>query len=88
MTATPRPYRASSGWAVAALRRVVGTVRYVNDELSRASEAMIRSARSPQPGPQTSRRAGGRSAAAGTLAAPEQQSAKSVAVSGGTEKAA
>jgi hypothetical protein len=32
-----------------ALRRAAGTLRYVNDELVRASEAIIRSARAPQP---------------------------------------
>jgi hypothetical protein len=30
-------------------RRMIHAVRYVNDELTRASEAIIRSARVPQP---------------------------------------
>jgi hypothetical protein len=30
-------------------RRVIRALRYVNDELTRASEAIIRSARAPQP---------------------------------------
>jgi hypothetical protein len=34
-----------------ALRRPVRVVRYVNDELLRASEAIIRSARAPRPQP-------------------------------------
>jgi len=34
-----------------ALRRPVRVVRYVNDELLRASEAIIRSARAPRPRP-------------------------------------
>jgi len=33
-------------------RRMIHAVRYVNDELTRASEAIIRSARAPQPRPQ------------------------------------
>jgi hypothetical protein len=46
MTATyrPRPGRMMSG-----PRRVIRALRYVNDELTRASEAIIRSARAPQP---------------------------------------
>ena len=48
MTAThrPRPGRTMSG-----PRRVIRALRYVNDELTRASEAIIRSARAPQPRP-------------------------------------
>jgi hypothetical protein len=45
-TAITQPPR--SRWLMTALRRAIGTVRYVNDELVRASEAMIRSARAPQ----------------------------------------
>jgi hypothetical protein len=88
MTAARRPSRPSAGWAVTALRRVVRTVRYVNGELSRASDAMIRSARFPRPAPQASGRADGRSAAADKVAVPERQSAKSASVSGGTGRAA
>src|SRR5690348_6365225 len=46
MTATrrPRPGRMMTG-----PRRMIHAVRYVNDELMRASEAIIRSARVPQP---------------------------------------
>jgi hypothetical protein len=48
MTAThrPRPGRMMSG-----PRRVIRALRYVNDELTYASEAIIRSARAPQPRP-------------------------------------
>jgi hypothetical protein len=48
MTAThrPRPGRMLSG-----PRRVIRALRYVNDELTRASEAIICSARAPQPQP-------------------------------------
>lgn len=68
MTATRRQRRQRSGWAMTAMRRMIGTLRYVNDELVRASEAMIRSARAPQPRPQAStstRGAAGRATGAG-----------------------
>lgn len=45
-TATQPP---RSGPMMTALRRAVGAVWYVNDELLRAGEAIIRSARVPQP---------------------------------------
>ena len=50
MTAThpPRTGRMTTG-----PRRMIHAVRYVNDELTRASEAIIRSARAPQPRSQT-----------------------------------
>jgi hypothetical protein len=50
-TATRRPRRPGLGWAMSAVRRAVRALRHVNDELLRASEAMIRSARAPQPRP-------------------------------------
>ena len=40
--------------AMTATRRVIRAVRHVNDELVRASEAIIRSARAPQPRPSAS----------------------------------
>jgi hypothetical protein len=46
-TATRRP---PAGPAMTTLRRVIGAFRSANDELLRASEAIIRSARAPQPG--------------------------------------
>lgn len=49
MTATRRP---RAGQVTTVLRRVLRPLRHVNDELIRASEAMIRSARAPQPRPQ------------------------------------
>src|SRR5438132_107570 len=42
----PRPGRVGSG-----PRRVIRALRYASDELTRASEAIIRSARAPQPRP-------------------------------------
>jgi len=47
VTATRRP---RSGQAMTTLRRAIGTLGHVNDELLRASEAIIRSARARQPG--------------------------------------
>ena len=40
--------------AMTTTRRVIRAVRHVNDELVRASEAIIRSARAPQPRPPAS----------------------------------
>lgn len=45
------------------LRRSIRTIRYVNDELLRAGEAIIRSSRAPQPPPRPD-------VAAGTRAQP------------------
>ena len=45
------------------LRRSIRTIRYVNDELLRAGEAIIRSSRAPQPPPRPD-------VAAGTHAQP------------------
>lgn len=45
-TATQQP---RSGPLVTALCRAIGAVRYVNGELLRAGEAIVRSARAPQP---------------------------------------
>ena len=42
---------ASLAWPVRAGRRAVRGLRYADDELLRASEAMLRPARFPQPGP-------------------------------------
>jgi len=42
------------------LRRPIRTLRYVNDELLRAGEAIIRSSRAPQPPPRPDEAAGTR----------------------------
>jgi hypothetical protein len=47
-TSTRRPRRSRSGWAVTTLRRALRTLRYLNQELTGASEAIARSARAPQ----------------------------------------
>jgi hypothetical protein len=49
MTATRRP---RTGQVMTVPRRVLRVLRHVNDELTRASAAIIRSARAPQPHPQ------------------------------------
>ena len=49
MTATRRP---RTGQVMTIPHRVLRAFRHVNDELMRASEAIIRSARAPQPHPQ------------------------------------
>ena len=43
-----------------ALRRPIRALRYVNDELLRAGEAIIRSSRAPQPPPRPDVAAGAR----------------------------
>jgi hypothetical protein len=47
MTSTRRP---GPGWAMTALRRAIGTLRYVNDELTRANEALFRPVGAPRAG--------------------------------------
>jgi hypothetical protein len=51
MTATMNPATPQSrpGRMITGPRRVIPALRYVNDELMRASEAIIRSARAPRP---------------------------------------
>jgi hypothetical protein len=45
MTSTRRP---GLGWTMTALRRAIGTLRYVNDELTRANEAIFRPIGAPR----------------------------------------
>jgi hypothetical protein len=47
MTSTRRP---GLRWAITALRRAIGTLRYVNDELTRANEALFRPVGAPRGG--------------------------------------
>jgi hypothetical protein len=67
MTASRRPRRPHSRWAVTALRRAVRAVRYVREELVRASEAIVRSARAPQSRPPAGGIAGTRARAASAM---------------------
>jgi hypothetical protein len=53
VTATTAAHRPRLGRVVTVPRRVLRALRHVNDELMRASEAIIRSARAPQSRPQT-----------------------------------
>jgi hypothetical protein len=52
MTATQRPRHRRTRWAITAPSRAIRTLRYLNEELLGAGQAMARSARAPQPGPQ------------------------------------
>ena len=51
VTAMPATRRPRPGQVITVPRRVLGALRHVNGELTRASEAIIRSARAPQPRP-------------------------------------
>ena len=54
VTATTAARSARPGQAMTAPRRAIRALRYINNELMRASEAIIRSARVPRPRPQAS----------------------------------
>jgi hypothetical protein len=64
MTAAAR--RQGSWRATTALRRTIGALRYVNDELMRAHEAISRPASAPPPRPQAGASATPTTAAAAT----------------------
>ena len=49
MTATQQ--RRERSWVMAAMHRTVDTLRYVNDELVRANEAIFRPVGAQRPGP-------------------------------------
>ena len=51
VTATRRPHRPHPEGGMPTLRRPIRSLRYVNDELLRAGEAIIRSSRAPLPPP-------------------------------------
>ncbi|HYB86519.1 MAG TPA: hypothetical protein VEC76_06705 [Streptosporangiaceae bacterium] len=50
MTTARQPARPRLGWALTALRRAIGALRYVHAENVRASEALFRPVRAPQRG--------------------------------------
>ena len=52
MTATRQQRHSLSRWAMTALSRAIRALRYLNEELLDAGEAMARSARAPQLRPQ------------------------------------
>jgi hypothetical protein len=76
MTATLRQ-RGSSTWAMTAMRRMIGTLRYVSEELVHAHEALARPAGAP-----LSRRG------AGTTASSAAADASEAASAGGAKPAA
>jgi hypothetical protein len=74
MTAPPRQ-RDRSNWARTAIRRMIGTLRYANQELLHAHEAMARPAGAPQPGPRASTAGTGAPAPAGGAGVPPRRQA-------------
>jgi hypothetical protein len=68
MTATRRQ-RQRSWRVVAGMRRAVGTLRYINDELTRANEAIFRPAGAPLPNTPAGTSAGSPTAVAGSAEA-------------------
>ncbi len=52
MTATRQSRHSLFQWVTTAPRWAIRTLRYLNEELLGAGEAIARSARAPQPGPQ------------------------------------
>lgn len=88
MTATRHPHRPNGGRVMTALRHAGRTLRYVNDELFRASDAMIRSARFPQPQPGASAGVDGASASAEKLTVSDRSSAMATSATSRAGKAA
>jgi hypothetical protein len=76
MTAALRQ-RGSSTWAMTAMRRMIGMLRYVNDELVRSHEALARPAGAPLSRPE-----------AGTTASSAPAYASGAASAGGAKPAA
>lgn len=69
MTATLRQ-RGRPTWARAAIRRMIGTLGYINEELVRAHEAMARPAGARQPGPYAHTEPNGAPAPGGGVSVP------------------
>jgi hypothetical protein len=72
MSAPPRQ-QGGSNWARTAIRRMIGTLRYANEELLHAHEAMARPVGAPRPGSRTSTTGTGASAPARAGLPPRQQ---------------
>lgn len=70
MTAPPRQ-RDHSRWARTAIRRMIGALRYANEELLHAHEAMARPLGAPLPGPRASTTGASTAAPAGADSAAE-----------------
>jgi hypothetical protein len=73
---------------MATIRRMISRLRYVNDELVRAHEAMALPTRPPQPRPHAGARDGSAATPAGGGGVPPRQQASSAAAAKGDEPAA
>jgi len=74
MTAPPRQ-RDRSSWGRTAIRRMIGTLRHVNEELLHAHEAMARPAGAPPPRPHVDTADAGASASTGGASVPPHRPA-------------
>jgi hypothetical protein len=74
MTAPPRQ-RDRSSWGRTAIRRMIGTLRHVNEELLRAHEAMARPAGAPPPRPHVDTADAGASVPTGGASVPPHRPA-------------
>jgi hypothetical protein len=87
MTAPARQQDRSS-WAKAAIRRMIGALRDVNDELVRAHTAMALPTRERRPGPGAGTTGGSAAATVGETAVSADQQASGAAAAGGSKPAA
>ena len=71
MTAPPRQ-RDRSSWGRTAIRRMIGTLRHVNEELLHAHEAMARPVGAPQPHPRAGMAGTGASVPGGASVPPHR----------------
>ena len=74
MTAPPRQ-QGGSNWARTAIRRMIGTLRYANEELLHAHEAMARPVGAPQPRPHVDTAGTGASVPTGGASVPPHRPA-------------
>ena len=74
MTAPPRQ-RDRSSWGRTAIRRMIGTLRHVNEELLHAHEAMARPVGAPQPRPRVDTADTGASVPTGGASVPPHRPA-------------
>ena len=77
MTAPPRQ-RDHSNWARTAIRRMIGALRYANEELLHAHEAMARPVGASRPGPRAAATGTSASAPAGGASVPPRLPASAV----------
>lgn len=87
MTASPRQGDRPS-WAVTTIRRMISRLRYANDELVRAHEAMALPTRPPQPQPRAGTKDGSTATPAGGVGVPPRQQASTAAAAKGDKPAA